>query len=98
MEEAKAQEIAKLQGALQQMHAQTLAANAQLMKAQKSSEFAVGQAAKAAKEMPTDVEISDAKVEKLTEENEKLKVLNSHDPQFFFTVMDDSMLLRPRSP
>jgi hypothetical protein len=43
------------------------------MKAQKSSEFAVGQAAKAAKEMPTDVEIFDAKVEKLTEENEKLK-------------------------
>jgi len=50
-----------------------LATNAQLMKAQKSSEFAVGQAAKAAKEMPTDVEIFDAKVEKLTEENEKLK-------------------------
>ncbi|CAM6054233.1 unnamed protein product [Sphagnum tenellum] len=75
MEEAKAQEIAKLQGALQDMHAQTLAANAQLMKARKSSEFAVGQAAKAAKEMPNDVEISDAKVEKLTEENEKLKTL-----------------------
>jgi hypothetical protein len=34
--------------------------------------------------MPSDVEISDAKVEKLTEEKEKLKVLNSHDPQCFF--------------
>jgi hypothetical protein len=98
MEEAKAQEIAKLQGALQEMHAQTLTANAQLMKARKSSEFAVGQAAKAAKEMPSDVEISDAKVEKLTEEKEKLKVLNSHDPQCVFYCDRDSMLLRPRSP
>jgi hypothetical protein len=33
MEEAKAPEIAKLQGILQEMHAQTLAANAHLMKA-----------------------------------------------------------------
>jgi hypothetical protein len=31
--------------------------------------------------MPTNVEIYDAKVEKLIEENEKLKVLNSHNPQ-----------------
>jgi len=48
--------------------------------------------------MPTDVEIYDAKVEKLIEENEKLKVLNCHDPPKKFTMMDDSMLLRPRSP
>lgn len=73
MEEAKNQEITKLQTALQDQQTKAQAANSQLTKELEDNKLALGQAAQAVKEVPA-VEVFDAKVEKLTRENEKLQV------------------------
>lgn len=73
MEEAKNQEISKLQGALQEQLSQAQKANSQLSKELEDNKLALGQAAQVIKEVPP-VEVFDAKVEKLTQENEKLQV------------------------
>lgn len=74
MEESKNQEITKLQTALQDQQTKAQAANSQLTKEREDNKLALGQAAQAVKEVPA-VEVFDAKVEKLTNENEKLQVL-----------------------
>ena len=73
MEEAKNQEITKLQAALQEQLTQAQKANSQLTKELEDNKVALGQAAQVIKEVPP-VEVFDAKVKKLTEENEKLQV------------------------
>lgn len=69
MEEAKNQEILKLQGALQEQLSQAQKANSQLFKELEVNRLA----AQVMKEVPP-VEDFDAKVEKLTQEKEKLQV------------------------
>lgn len=73
MEEAKTQEIARLQAALQEQQTKSQAANSQLTKELEDNKVALGQAAQAVKEVPP-VEVFDAKFEKLTSENERLQV------------------------
>lgn len=73
MEEAKNQEITKLQAALQEKLIQAEKANSQLTKELEDNRLALGQAAQVIKEVPP-VEVFDAKVKKLTEDNEKLQV------------------------
>ena len=73
MEEAKNQEITKLQSAVQEKLIQAQRANSQLTKELEDNKLALGQAAQVIKEVPP-VEVFDAKVKKLTEDNEKLQV------------------------
>ena len=73
MEEAKNQEITKLQAALQDQLSQAQKANSQLTKELEDNRVALGQAAQVIKEVPP-VEVFDAKVKKLTEDNEELQV------------------------
>ncbi|KAG0604572.1 hypothetical protein M758_10G181000 [Ceratodon purpureus] len=74
MEEAKNQEITKLQAALQEKLIQAEKANSQLTKELEDNRLALGQAAQVIKEVPP-VEVFDAKVKKLTEDNEKLQAV-----------------------
>lgn len=73
MEEAKNQEIGKLQAALKEEQIQAQKANSQLTKELEDNKLALGQAAQVIKEVPP-VEVFDAKVEKLTKENQELQV------------------------
>eukprot|EP00249_Psilotum_nudum_P024992 c29340_g2_i2 orf=237-4853(+) len=77
LEEAKSQEISKLQSALQEMQAQVEAGNALLNKERASSKQAAEEAASAAKEMQAiqAIETNNAKTEKLISENDSLKKL-----------------------
>lgn len=72
LEEAKAQEIAKLQLAIEKLQAQAQEANSMLAKEREVAKIAVEQANAVVKEVPV---VDTAKVEKLTHENEELKAL-----------------------
>lgn len=73
MEEAKAQEISKLQASLQDMQLQVQAASDSLIQEREQNKMALGQAVLAAERVPS-VEVTDAKVEKLVAECDRLKV------------------------
>ncbi|CAM6090837.1 unnamed protein product [Calypogeia fissa] len=74
LEDAKAQEISKLQATLQEMHVQVQSASAELSHERASNKAALGQAVLAAERVPS-VEVTDAKVEKLISENNTLKAM-----------------------
>lgn len=74
LEEAKGQETAKLQSALQEMHAQVKEANDLLAKEREAATKAMEQIKPVIKETPV-VVVDTAKLEILTKENEKLKDL-----------------------
>lgn len=73
MEEAKNQEIAKLREKFEEEQKQAQEAKTHLTKELEVNKLALGQAAQVIKEVPP-VEVFDAKVEKLTKENEELQV------------------------
>eukprot|EP01018_Ginkgo_biloba_P004121 Gb_41099 [translate_table: standard] len=72
LEEAKAQDIAKLQSSLQAMQAQVEEANAMLAKEREAAKKAIEEAPPVIKETPV-VVVDTAKVDMLTNENEELK-------------------------
>ncbi|BBN18619.1 myosin V [Marchantia polymorpha subsp. ruderalis] len=74
LEEAKAQEISKLQASLQDMQLQVQAASDSLIQEREQNKMALGQAVLAAERVPS-VEVTDAKVEKLVAECDRLKAL-----------------------
>ncbi|XP_024385122.1 myosin-9 isoform X2 [Physcomitrium patens] len=74
MEEAKNQEIAKLREKFEEEQKQAQEAKTHLTKELEVNKLALGQAAQVIKEVPP-VEVFDAKVEKLTKENEELQAL-----------------------
>ena len=74
LEEAKAQEIAKLQNSLQAMQAKVDETNALLVKEKEAARKAIEEAPPVIKETPVIVEDT-KKVESLTEEVESLKVI-----------------------
>lgn len=74
LEEAKGQETAKLQSALQEMHAQVKEANDLLAKEREEARKAMEEIKPVIKETPV-VIVDSAKLEILTKENEKLKDL-----------------------
>lgn len=81
LEEAKSQEIAKLQDSLNEMQIQLETTNARLVKERALSKEAADQAVSTIKEsqVTTLIEVSNAKVEKLESENVMLKdLLDSH--------------------
>lgn len=72
LEEAKAQEITKLQLAIEKLQVQAEEANSMLAKEREVAKTAVQQAQAVIKEVPV---VDTAQVEKLTNENEELKAL-----------------------
>ncbi|KAL2609153.1 hypothetical protein R1flu_027726 [Riccia fluitans] len=74
VEEAKAQEIAKLQASFQEMQQQFQAATDALIQERERNKLVQAQAALAAERVPS-AEVTDAKVEKLVAECERLKAL-----------------------
>jgi len=74
LEEAKGQETAQLQSALQEMHAQVKEANDLLAKEREAAKKAMEQEKPVIKETPV-VVVDTAKLDILTKENEKLKVM-----------------------
>lgn len=71
LEEAKGQEISKLQKALQDMQTQLDEAHDAIIHEKEAAKIAIEQAPPVIKEVPV---IDNTKVEKLTEENNKLEV------------------------
>lgn len=71
LEEAKGQEISKLQKALQEMQTQLDEAHDAIIHEKEAAKIAIEQAPPVIKEVPV---IDNTKVEKLTEENNKLEV------------------------
>lgn len=71
LEEAKGQEISKLQKALQEMQTQLDEAHDAIIHEKEAAKMAIEQAPPVIKEVPV---IDNTKVEKLTEENSKLEV------------------------
>uniref|UniRef100_A0A2P2MP45 Myosin-17-like isoform X2 n=6 Tax=Rhizophora mucronata TaxID=61149 RepID=A0A2P2MP45_RHIMU len=74
LEEAKAQEIAKLQHALQAMQSQVEEANSMVIKEQEAAQKAIEEASPVIKETPLIVQDTE-KIDSLTAEVEKLKAL-----------------------
>lgn len=77
VEDAKTQEIAKLQATLQEIQLHVESTSAELSRERELNKAALGQAVLAAERVPS-VEVTDAKVDKLVAENDTLKVICSH--------------------
>lgn len=75
LEEAKGQEIAKLQTALQEMQGQLEEARAAIIHEKEAAKIAIEQAPPVIKEVPV---VDTTKVEQLTNENNKLEVNSSN--------------------
>jgi len=71
LEEAKGQEISKLQNALQEMQAQLDEAQAAIIHEREAAKIAIEQAPPVIKEVPV---VDDTKLELLTNKNEELEV------------------------
>lgn len=71
LEEAKGQEIAKLQNALQEMKAQLDEAHAAIIHEREAAKIAIEQAPPVIKEVPV---VDETKLELLTNKNEELEV------------------------
>lgn len=71
LEEAKGQEIAKLQNALQEMQAQLDEAHAAILHEKEAAKIAIEQAPPVIKEVPV---VDNTKLELLTNKNEELEV------------------------
>ncbi|KAL4200292.1 hypothetical protein AMTRI_Chr03g55660 [Amborella trichopoda] len=71
LEEAKAQEIAKLQSALQEMQERLDEANSMIIKEMEAAKLAIAQAPPVIKEVPV---VDNSKIDLLTHQNEELKV------------------------
>jgi len=71
LEEAKGQEITKLQSALQEMQAQLDEAQAAIIHEREAAKIAIEQAPPVIKEVPV---VDDTKLELLTNKNEELEV------------------------
>lgn len=71
LEEAKGQEIAKLQNALHEMQVHLDEANAAIIREKEAAKIAIEQAPPVIKEVPV---VDSSKVELLTEQNEELQV------------------------
>ena len=85
LEEAKAQEIAKLQNSLEAMQKKVDEANALLVKERESAKKAIQEAPPVIKEVPVYVEDTN-KVESLTEEINSLKVRDSQGIYYCFML------------
>lgn len=75
LEEAKGQEIAKLQSALNEMQGKLEEAHAAILREKEEAKIAIEQAPPVIKEVPV---VDNSKVEELTIQNEDLEVLFSN--------------------
>lgn len=75
LEEAKGQEIAKLQSALHEMQGKLEEAHAAILHEKEEAKIAIEQAPPVIKEVPV---VDNSKVEELTLQNEELEVILSH--------------------
>lgn len=72
LEEAKGQEITKLQNALNEMQAQLDEAHAAIIQEKEAAKIAIEQAPPVIKEVPV---VDNSRIEKLTNQNEELQVI-----------------------
>ena len=81
LEEAKGQEIAKLQSALQDMQGQLDEAHVAIIREKEAAKLAIEQAPPVIKEVPV---VDNSKVEELTLHNEKLEVISVYPTGYTF--------------
>lgn len=72
LEEAKGQEITKLQNVLNEMQAQLDEAHAAIIQEKEAAKIAIEQAPPVIKEVPV---VDNSRIEKLTNQNEELQVI-----------------------
>lgn len=94
IEEAKGQEIAKLQNALQDMQTQLHEAHAAIIQERESAKLAIEQAPPVIKEVPV---IDNTKVEQLTNQNHELEVTSSSS-SYYTACQEDSIFIQGYQP
>lgn len=85
IEEAKGQEIAKLQNVLQDMQTQLQEAQAAIIHEREAAKIAIEQAPPVIKEVPV---VDNAKVEQLTNQNHELEVSIK---QLYYTIIHTNL-------
>lgn len=90
IEEAKGQEIAKLQNALQEMQTQLQEAQAAIIHEREAAKIAIEQAPPVIKEVPV---IDNTRVEQLTDQNHELEVPSRNYLQHFHLFVFSGLII-----